>query len=130
MTRPGSAVTRDTFPLRFKNPRNREALRRLAELTGQPMTDIAERAIEHEVTLMSVDLEHRLEEALALVRDYSVSADAPRYIEAAVAGEAAGLDPLSRVTAKHSEAAPAMAARPKGRPGADPYGVLAAFSRG
>ena len=51
-------TTRDTaFPLRFKNPANRDALRHVAELTGMSMKDIAERAIEHQVVLLAVDLD-------------------------------------------------------------------------
>ena len=55
---------RDVFPLRFKNGATRQALKHLAEQTGVPMTEIAERAIEHEIALQGSDLERRLTEEL------------------------------------------------------------------
>ena len=51
---------RDVFPLRFKNAATRQALKHLADQTGVPMTEIAERAIEHEIALQGSDLERRL----------------------------------------------------------------------
>lgn len=115
-------ASRDTFPLRFKKPRNREALRRMAELTGERMTDVAERAIEHEVILLAADLEERLEEALTVVRCYS-GHDLDAYLDAA-AGDGSDLGPGLRIVAAHASP-PEPAQR-----SAAALGVLAAFSRG
>lgn len=122
MTTPGAS--RDTFPLRFKKPRNREALRRMAELTGERMTDVAERAIEHEVILLATDLEARLEEALEVVRSYSAEHDLDSYLDAAAAGEGNDLGPGLRALAVH-----ASTTHPPQRSAAA-LGILAAFSRG
>jgi hypothetical protein len=126
------AEPRDTFSLRFKNPRNREALRKMAELTGLPQTDIAERAIEHEVVLLAADLERRLEEALHVVRGYLPERDLDTYLDAIEQGE--GLDDARglRGAAAHASAAapPAGGSRPPAGRSPDALGVLAAFSRG
>lgn len=117
--------SRDVFPLRFKNHATREALKNLAEQTGVPMTDIAERAIEHEVVLQGADLERRLAEALTVVRSYQPQLDAEAYIAAAAAGERSGLDPFRDVRAAHDS--PGRDRRPENL--ADPFGVRAAFKR-
>ncbi len=126
------ADPRDTFSLRFKNPRNREALRKMAELTGLPQTDIAERAIEHEVVLLAADLERRLEDALHVVRGYLPERDLDTYLDAIEQGE--GLDDSRGVrgVAAHTPAAALSAegSRPAAGRGLDALGVLAAFSRG
>jgi hypothetical protein len=118
-------AARDTFPMRFKSPRLREAVRHLAERTGTTMTDVMERAVEHELALQGADLERRLSEALEVVRSYSAADDASRYIAAAAAGERSGLDPMRDARAVHALGAGAAGGR-----AADPYGVLAAFDRG
>lgn len=115
---------RDTFPLRFKDPRNREALKRLAELTGQPMTVVAERAIEHEVVLLSADLEERLADALELVRSYAPEQSLDRYLDAAAGDEGSDLGPGLRAVATHAHNPRQQ--RPQGAPA---LGVIAAFSR-
>lgn len=117
------AASRDTFPLRFKHPQTREALKRLAAAQGMSMTDVAERAIEHEVALLGVDLERRLTEALDVIRSYT-AADTEAYLDAIAAGEQSGLDPMRDVVGGTDAASPVAA------PLEDPYGVLAAFSRG
>ena len=116
---------RDVFPLRFKNRATREALRNLARQTGVSMTDIAERAIEHEITLQGSDLERRLAEALLLVRSYRPQQDAEAYITAVAAGESSGMDPFRDVRAAHDTQGDDR--RPAAL--ADPFGVLAAFKR-
>lgn len=116
--------SRDTFPLRFKDPRNREALRRMAELTGQPMTVVAERAIEHEVVLLSADLEERLADALELVRSYSPGRDLDGYLDKAADDDGDDLGPGLRALATH--APDPRQQRPHSAPA---LGVLAAFSR-
>jgi predicted transcriptional regulator len=118
-----TARRRDVFPLRFKNVATRRALKHLAEQTGVPMTEIAERAIEHEIALQGSDLERRLTEALAVVRGYQPEADAEAYIAAAAAGERSGLDPFRDVRAAH--AAPGRSRHYE--PFSDPFGVLASF---
>lgn len=121
-------MTRDAFPLRFKNPRGREALRRVAELTGQSMTDVAERAIEHEVVLLAVDLEHRLHDALEIVGQYSAAHDLAAYLDAASAGEGDDLDLTVRAVAAHAAPQPPAAAQTD-QPGSAALDVLAAFAR-
>lgn len=118
-----TSPSRDTFPLRFKNPNTREALKHLAEQSGTSMTDIAERAVAHEVALQGADLERRLSEALAVVHAYTAGGDAGAYIDAVAAGERSGLDPMRDTRAAHAGAPPTGATTP------DPYGVLAAFQR-
>ena len=118
----GQVTTRDTaFPLRFKNPANRDALRHIAELTGRSMTDIAEQAIEHEVVLLAADLDARLSQALDIVRRYQPDRDFDRYVEAAAEGERAGLDPM-RNTRRASPSSETTIS-------SDPFGVAAAFAR-
>ena len=117
---------RDVFPLRFKNPGTREALRHLSEQTGIPMTDIAERAIEHEVALQGADLERRLEEALAVVRSYTPGRDLDAYLAEVEAGEQGDLGP--EMTAAHAAVAPSPD-RPFEAMVPDPLGVLAAFRK-
>ena len=126
---------RDVFPLRFKNPQNRDALRRIAEMTGQSMTDVAEQAIEHEVVLLAADLEERLEAALDTVRRYRPEADSQAgqepgvdaWLDAAADGETSDLGPGLRVVG------PGQSAQP-GRPtiqvahGVEALNVLAAFT--
>lgn len=118
----GQVTTRDTaFPLRFKNPANRDALRHIAELTGMSMTDIAERAIEHEVVLLAVDLDARLSQALDIVRRYQPDRDFDRYVEAAAEGERAGLDPMRNTRRASPSSGTTISS--------DPFGVAAAFAR-
>jgi hypothetical protein len=114
------AAPRDTFPLRFKRPQTREALKQLAAAAGMSMTDAAERAIEHEVALLGLDLERRLSEALDVVRAYTAT-DAEDYLAAIAAGERSGLDPMRDMTPDNEAAVPA--------PLEDPHGVLAAFEQ-
>jgi hypothetical protein len=116
---------RDVFPLRFKNGATRQALKHLAEQTGVPMTEIAERAIEHEIALQGSDLERRLTEALAVVRTYQPDVDAGAFISAAAAGERSGLDPFRDVRAAHD----APSSNGRSQPPRDAFGALAAFKR-
>jgi len=120
-----STPSRDVFPLRFKNRATRDALRNLAAQTGVSMTDIAERAIEHEVVLQGADLERRLAEALTVVRSYRPERDAQAYVAAVAAGERSSLEPFREVRAVRNS--PRRDRRTKS-PG-DPFGVLAAFKR-
>lgn len=121
---PSTPGPRDTFPLRFKDARNREALKRMAELTGQPMTAVAERAIEHEVVLLSADLEERLADALEAVRGYLPEQHLDRFLDVAADDEGADLGPGLRAIATHAQG-------PRGQrpPGAEALGVLEAFAR-
>lgn len=115
------------FPMRFKRPQTKEALRRLAAAQGTSMTEVAERAIEHEVALLGADMERRLTEALAVVRTYNGTGqiDVDEWIEAVAAGEASGLDPMRDV----SNTAGVVARSQGGGSLDDPFGILAAFSR-
>ncbi len=117
----GMANSRDAFPLRFKRPQTREALKQLAAAAGMSMTDVAERAIEHEVALLGVDLERRLTDALEVVRGYTAGDDED-YLAAIARGERSGLDPMRDITTEAHTAGGAV-------PLADPHGVLAAFAR-
>lgn len=119
-----STRSRDVFPLRFKNQRTRAALKHLSEQTGVPMTEIAERAVEHEVALQGADLERRLIEALRVVRDYQSTGAADAYFGAAAAGERSDLDPFRDVRAAHDTHDTQDDSRRL-----DPFGVLAAFKR-
>ena len=116
---------RDVFPLRFKNPRNRDALRRLSEMTGQSMTDVAEQAIEHELVLLAADLEERLQAALDVVRSYRDGSDLHAWLDAAAVGESSDLGPGLRDLGP-GEVAPASTVV-HSREALD---VLAAFSAG
>ncbi len=117
-------VTRpDAFPLRFKNPRTRAALKLVAEQSGTTMTDVAEKAIEHEVALLGADLERRLAEALDVVRSYRPETDLDSYIEAAAQGERSGLDPTRDVRAERADGTHTS------RQTVDRFGVMAAFGR-
>ena len=116
---------RDVFPLRFKNPGTRAALKHLAEQNGVSMTEIAELAIEHEIALQGADLERRLAEALAVVRAYQSKRDSADYIAAVGAGERSGLDPFRDVR----QAVGRSGGEHEPEPGDDPFGVLAAFER-
>lgn len=118
---------RDTFPLRFRNPRTREALRQLAEMSGTTMTAIAERAIEHEVVLTAADLEYRLQQALETIRNYQPERDLDAYIDAAAVGEREG-DLGAGLRAVHTQDVGA-ARPPQAMHGGPALEVLAAFSR-
>jgi|GEM_PF-2770976 len=117
---------RDVFPLRFKNPRKRDALRRLAELTGQSMTDVAERAIEHEVVLLAADLETRRHTALDVVHGYQQADGLDGWLDAAAAGETSDLGSGLRVPGS-TEVGRASSTLVHGRETRD---VRAAFSAG
>lgn len=121
---PSTPSPRDTFPLRFKDARNREALKRMAELTGQSMTVVAERAIEHEVVLLSADLEVRLADALEAVRGYLPEQHLDRYLDAAADDEGADLGPGLRAIATDADGPSGVRA-----PGAEALVVLEAFAR-
>jgi hypothetical protein len=117
------AAPRDVFPLRFKNPSTRAALKHLADQTGTSMNEIAERAIEHEVALQGADLERRLQDALAVVRSYRPERDLAAYVETVAAGEQSGLALLSEAGVTQDDALSAPDRRH------DPLGVAAAFAR-
>ncbi|UZJ24879.1 type II toxin-antitoxin system VapB family antitoxin [Rhodococcus antarcticus] len=109
------ATSRDALPLRFKNPRTKEALRELSAQTGASMTDIAEKAVEHELALLGADLERRLVAALDVVQSYTPEVDLEAYLAEVAVGERSGLEPVRSVRARHLD---------------DRFGVLAAFRQG
>ncbi|MFA6297946.1 MAG: hypothetical protein WC642_02180 [Nocardioides sp.] len=116
-----------TFPMRFKRPQTKEALKRLAAAQGTSMTEVAERAIEHEVALLGADMERRLSEALEVVRAYNQAGqgDVEDWIDAVAVGEESGLDPMRDVANTSG-----VAARTQDESTLDdPFGVLAAFAR-
>lgn len=82
------------------------------------MTDIAEKAIEHELVLLGADLERRLSAALDVVRSYQPEVDLEPYLAAVASGEASGLDPAGAARAGHAAS---------GGEAEDHFGVLAAF---
>lgn len=125
----GMAGAWDVFPLRFKNPRTRAALRLLSEQTGTSMTDLAETAIEHDIALLGADVERRLEEALTVVRSYRPSRDLDAYIAAAQEGERSGLEPLRDVRAEHDAHSVPAPLETLPQPATDRFGVLVAFRR-
>ncbi|GEP36137.1 hypothetical protein NSZ01_39050 [Nocardioides szechwanensis] len=123
MTKPRDS----TFPMRFKRPQTKEALKRLAAAQGTSMTEVAERAIEHEVALLGADMERRLTEALEVVRTYNQAGqgDVEDWIDAVAVGEESGLDPMRDVANTAG-----VAARTQDESTLDdPFGVLAAFAR-
>ena len=124
----GMSGTRDALPLRFKNARTKAALRELSEQSGLSMTDIAEKAIEHELALLGADLEQRLSEALEAVRAYRPAVDLESYLQAAGEGERSGMEPLHSVRAEHDRSVYPQVHTPGEEP--DRFGVLAAFDRG
>ena len=96
----------------------------MADLTGDSMTDIAERAIEHEVALLAVDVERRLEDALAVVREYRRDRDLDAYIDDASDGEESDLGDGLYAVARHAHSA--VQQQPRSDVARD---VLAAFAR-
>lgn len=94
---------------------------------GTSMTEVAERAIEHEIALLGADMERRLTEALEVVRAYNREdqADVGEWIDAVAAGEESGLDPMRDVANTAGVAACSTGETSLD----DPLGVLAAFSR-
>lgn len=116
------------FSLRFKDRRTKAALQHLAEQTGQSMTEVVNRAIEHEVVRQGADLERRLEEALHQVQNYTPERDAETYIAAVAAGERSGQEPFRDV--REARARPAHEERraSQNRP-TDALGALSGFQR-
>lgn len=115
----------ETFPVRCRDPRNREGLQRLAEMTGQTMDSIVESAIEHEVVLQSADLDGRLADALEVVRYYNREVHLDGYLQAA-ASEDTDLGYGLHAAAAGTPDAP----RPRAsQQSAATLGVLAAFGR-
>lgn len=84
---------RPAFTLRFHRQRTHRALRHVADQLGVSMSEIAERAIEHELAVIGAELEDRLRETVELLRTYrgaGAESDAEAIAEAEVAEE----DPL------------------------------------
>ena len=115
------------FAMRFKRPQTKEALKRLAAAQGTSMTEVAERAIEHEIALLGADMERRLTEALEVIRACSLSGqdDVEEWIDAVAAGEESGLDPMRHVA---NTTGVALCSEDESKLD-DPFGVLAAFAR-
>lgn len=79
-----SAVAdRPAFTLRFRNDKTHRALKHAAEELGVSMSELAERAIEHELALLADSLEERLRRTMELLRDYEVPRG-PRAYEAEI----------------------------------------------
>jgi len=61
---------RPAFTLRFRKVATHRALRLTAHALGVSMSDLAESAIEHELALVSADLERKLSRVADLLRFY------------------------------------------------------------
>ncbi len=90
------AVTRrPVFTLRFKSSTTHRRLKRVSDLIGSSMNEIAEAAIERELDFLATDLEQELMDTVEAWRswDYSQS-DLEGDIAAFAEGEALQRDPL------------------------------------
>jgi hypothetical protein len=117
--------SRSVFSLRFKRPKNREALRFMAKESGETMNEIVETAVEHELALRGAALEIRLSEALVAIRRYGLTRDNARFIDAIAEGEVSGEDPFLNIVAMHA----LQPTTPKSSlESYDPLGIRAAFT--
>lgn len=108
----GSKDPRPAFTLRFRDPQTHRALRMAADLLGVSMSELAERMIESELTVIGADLERRLvrtAEALRGLRSSSFESD---------------IDEIARAETTAED--PVQARRVARR---DPYGVGDVFAR-
>lgn len=103
---------RPAFTLRFRRPSTHRALRLAADELGVSMSELAERAIEHELAVIGEELEEKLRRTVELLGSYR-GYPSPAEIEEVARAEVREDDPLrSRAAARR----------------ADPLGVGAAFA--
>ena len=90
-----AAMRRPVLTLRFKKSATHSRLKRVSDLIGSSMNEIAEAAIERELDFLAADLEQELLETVEALRgwDYTQS-DLERDIASFAEGEAFQRDPL------------------------------------
>jgi hypothetical protein len=103
---------RPAFTLRFRQASTHRALRHAADELGVSMSELAERAIEHELAVIRSELEEKLRRTIELLGSYRQE-DLAADVEAFAHAEVTEDDPL------RSRAAPSRI---------DPLGVGAAFA--
>lgn len=84
---------RPAFTLRFRRPGTHRALRHAADELGISMSELAERAIEHELAAVGTELEEKLRRTVELLGSYrqaDAAADAKVFADAEVTED----DPL------------------------------------
>jgi len=80
--------------VRFRHSSNHVRLRKVAQLLGTSMNEIAEAAIEHELDSLAADLLEELDETVQLLREWTYSDDRiEQDLDRFAAGEM-GRDPL------------------------------------
>ncbi len=84
---------RPAFTLRFRNEATHRTLRLTAHALGVSMNELAEAAIEHELTFIGADLEGKLIRTAELLRSYR-DVDVEKDIEAFARAEVTVDDPL------------------------------------
>lgn len=105
-------ISHPRLVLRFRNAETHRQLRRMAEMLGVSMNELAEVAIQQELDLMGGGLERRLESIAERLRSFP-GEDPAKAAEEIARSEAAYDDPLR-----------ARRAGPE-----DAYGIGAAFAR-
>jgi hypothetical protein len=88
---------RPAFTLRFRNDRTHRALKLAAQELGVSMSELAERAIEHELARLADSLEDRFRRTVELLRSCEVQRGSDSYqaeIEAYAHAEVTEDDPL------------------------------------
>jgi len=85
--------SRPAFTLRFRRERTHRALRRAAEELGVSMSELAERAIEHELAVVGTELEEKLKTVVELLGPYR-RGDLEPAVEAFARAEVDEEDPL------------------------------------
>lgn len=103
---------RPAFTLRFQRPNTHRALRLAAGELGVSMSELAERAIEHELAVIGEELEDKLRRTVDLLGSYR-GYPSPADVEAFAQAEVRESDPLQSHAATRR---------------ADPLGVGAAFA--
>ena len=90
-----AATRRPVLTLRFKKPALHKRLKRVSDLIGSSMNEIAETAIERELNFLAADLEQELLETVETLRSWDYTgAKLESDIAAFAEGEAFERDPL------------------------------------
>ncbi len=84
---------RPAFTLRFRNEATHRTLRLTAHALGVSMNELAEAAIEHELAVLSADLEQKLTRTAELLRSYR-DTEVEEDVEAFARAEVEVDDPL------------------------------------
>ena len=92
-----AVADRPAFTLRFKNDRTHRALKHAAQELGVSMSELAERAIEHELATLGDSFQDRLRRIVELLQSYEVPRGPRAYeaeIKAYARAEVTEVDPL------------------------------------